>query len=218
MTDNRPSVILQVDRLNFSHPHREVFADWSASFGPGVSLVQGGDGAGKSTLLRLLAGVIPVRSGCICIRSGLDDVVLAEQPGAYRARVFLADPQAELPDDLVARAWLESQRPLHPAWDAAALERHVEGLGLAPHVDKPFYALSTGTRRKLLLAAALASGATVTLIDDPLAALDRRSIVYLLDALDDLAECGDRAVIVAHAGGPEDLEGVDLAGHVVIGS
>ncbi len=44
---------------------------------------------------------------------------------------------------------------------------------------KPFHALSTGTRRKVCMAAALASGAPLTLIDDPIAGLDKPSVTYL---------------------------------------
>ena len=65
--------------------------------------------------------------------------------------------------------------------------------------------LSTGTRRKLLMAAALASGAQLTLIDEPVAGLDRASIRYLCQALADTAQAPDRALVVAHY---EALDGV----------
>jgi len=66
--------------------------------------------------------------------------------------------------------------------------------------------LSTGCLRKLGIAAALASGAQLTVIEEPVAALDAPSIQYLTQALDALAEelaarTGPaRWVIVSHWG------------------
>jgi ABC-type Mn2+/Zn2+ transport system ATPase subunit len=48
------------------------------------------------------------------------------------------------------------------------------------------------------MAAALASGAALTLIDEPVAGLDKASVVYLTEALDRLAGDPARVVIVAH--------------------
>ena len=58
--------------------------------------------------------------------------------------------------------------------------------------------LSTGTRRKAWLAAALASGAPLTLIDEPLAGLDIASARYLSAAIADAAQQPDRVIVVAH--------------------
>lgn len=207
MNTNMNAVNLDIDHLTFRHPHRAVFTDWSARFGPGVSVVCGGDGSGKSTLLRLMAGALPAVSG----RLALGGCVLAEQPAAYRAQVFWCDPVDPALDDLGARAYLAHHRQAWPAWDDAVLADDLEALGLTPHLDKPLYALSTGTRRKLRLAAGLASGAALTLFDDPLAALDRRSAAHVLDRLEGLAlaESPSRIVVVAHH--DEALDGVPLA-------
>lgn len=192
---------LQVERLRFHFPHYPLFTDWSAQFGPGLGLVRGGDGSGKSTLLRLLAGSLAPQAGRLVL-NGAD---LARHPLAYRAQVFWCDPADEALDALGARDYLALRQSQHPGWDAAVLAEDLEGLGLLPHLDKPLYALSTGTRRKLRLAAGLASGAPLTLFDDPLAALDLRSADYVLDRLDDCAEAADRVVIVAHHAALDDV-------------
>lgn len=204
MARSMPDAGLQVERLRFHFPHHALFTDWSAQFGPGLSLVRGGDGSGKSTLLRLLAGALAPQAGRLVL-NGAD---LARHPLAYRAQVFWCDPADEALDTLGARDYLALRQSQHPGWDAAVLAEDLEALGLLPHLDKPLYALSTGTRRKLRLAAGLASGAPLTLFDDPLAALDLRSADYVLDRLDDCAEAADRVVIVAHHAA---LDGVPLA-------
>jgi ABC-type multidrug transport system ATPase subunit len=196
-----PDAGLQVEHLRFHFPHHALFTDWSAQFGPGLGLVRGGDGCGKSTLLRLLAGALAPQAGRL-ILNGAD---LARHPLAYRAQVFWCDPADDALDGLGARDYLALRQSQHPGWDAAVLAEDLEALGLLPHLDKPLYALSTGTRRKLRLAAGLASGAPLTLFDDPLAALDLRSADYVLDRLDDCAEAADRVVIVAHHAALDDV-------------
>ena len=195
---------LVVQGLTFHHPHRALFTEWSACFGAGVGLVRGGDGSGKSTLLRLLAGVLAPQAGCLTL-NGAD---AAAQAQAYRAQVFWCDPVDATLDALDVRDYLRLRQSQHPGWDAAVLSEDLDALNLLPHLDKPLYALSTGTRRKLRLAAGLASGAPLTLFDDPLAALDRRSVDYVLDRLDECSDATDRVVVVAHHA---ELDGVPVA-------
>ena len=68
-------------------------------------------------------------------------------------------------------------------------------LGLDGHLHKPLLGLSMGMRRKLRLACALASGATLTLMDEPHAALDRHSIGVVNDMLADCATSHQRMFV-----------------------
>ena len=102
---------------------------------------------------------------------------------APRERLFWCDPQSDRHDGLVARDYLAMQRQGRPGWSEVALTAQLEGFALHEHLDKRLEMLSTGTRRKLRLAAALASGATLVLLDDPGAALDARSQRHLAEAL-----------------------------------
>lgn len=199
MTPKLPQ--LRVQALDFAYPDRPLWSAWHAIFGPGVALAEGGDGAGKTSLLRLLAGQLKAQGGQIALQlAGTAPPLLA--PGeAYRRQVAWFDPrQPALPNvgGLTPQAWLDALPARHPAWCAEALQAHVAGWALAPHLGKPFDALSTGTRRKVFMAAALASGAPLTLIDEPVSGLDRPSIAYLQQALDGLVGRPDRIVIVAH--------------------
>jgi ABC-type transport system involved in cytochrome c biogenesis ATPase subunit len=199
---NEETTVLQVQGLGFSHPQQPVFAGWSARVGPGTTLVQGGESSGKTTLLRLLAGALAPAQGQLV----LNGTALAQAPEAYRRQVFWMDPRSDAMDALTVRAWLQSLPAQHAAWDAAALAAHVQGWGLEEHLDKGFYMLSTGSKRKVLMAAALASGAPLTLIDEPVAGLDHGSVRYLCQALaaTSAARPG-RAIVVAHY---EPLAGV----------
>ncbi len=81
----------------------------------------------------------------------------------------------------------------------------MDGLGLAPHLDKGLFMLSAGTRRKVWLAAAFASGAPVTLLDLPFAALDKASIGFVVELLQDVADHPARTWIVADYAAPANV-------------
>jgi ABC-type multidrug transport system ATPase subunit len=159
---------------------------------PGVTWVGGGEGRGKTTLLRMLAGDV-VAPGATLVLSGLH----ARGTDAYRQRVFWMDPRTEAFDQLSAVQFFASTATNYPAWDTELLAHLVEALGLLAHQDKPLYMLSTGSKRKVWLSAALASGANLTLLDSPFAALDKASIGHLLEFLNAAAQHPKRAWVVA---------------------
>jgi ABC-type nitrate/sulfonate/bicarbonate transport system ATPase subunit len=85
----------------------------------------------------------------------------------------------------------------------------IEGFGLQQHLVKPLYMLSTGSRRKVWLSAALAAGAPLTLIDQPFAALDAPSIRFLTEQLHAASQDHSRVWLLADHAPPD---GVALAG------
>lgn len=202
MTSTTP--LLRVDNLHFSYPDRAVFSGLSFDWAPGLACVCGDESSGKTTLLRLLAGELSPSRGRILLtgQGGICSTpMLADQ-------LFYVEPRSSSLDQSVAGDWLAAQAARYPAWDAHALAEHVQGFGLADHLAKPFFALSTGTRRKVCQAAALASGAAVTLMDDPHAGLDKPSMRYLAEVLVKTALSVTRIVVFAHY---EALPGLDGA-------
>ncbi|WDZ96235.1 ATP-binding cassette domain-containing protein [Herbaspirillum sp. WKF16] len=179
------SALLQVSRLNFAYPGLALFTDFSAAIPAGVTLVRGGDGRGKTTLLQLLAGLMPARDGVL----ELDGIRLDEDSEAYRRRVFYIDPRTEAYEQLTPPELFGKLRERFPAFDDSRLPALVDGLSLAPHLEKKLFMLSTGSKRKVYLAAAFAANATLTLLDDPFASLDRASINFVTDTLN--ARAGD---------------------------
>ncbi|WP_412103178.1 ATP-binding cassette domain-containing protein [Polaromonas sp. SM01] len=193
--------ILQIEDLCFAYPERALFADWSAAIRPGVSLVRGGDGRGKTTLLRLLAGVLPADAGRLQIKG----ITLLDQAPAYRQQLFWVDPRTDAFDQMKPQAFFDVQRGFYPGFDDVALKALIEGLALAPQMDKQLYMLSTGSKRKVWLAAAFASGAALTLLDMPFAALDKASIAFVLALLQEAADHPTRAWVVADYDAPRDV-------------
>jgi ABC-type multidrug transport system ATPase subunit len=186
-----------------------LFAKFSACIPPGVTSVQGGEGSGKTTLLRLMAGQVAANAGHLQINGAS----LRDQPQAYRNQVFWADPRSDALDAMTPVAYWAAVQLRYPAFNAQLLADLVQGLSLAQHQDKALYMLSTGSKRKVWLAAAFASGAAVTLLDEPFAALDKASINLVLELLQDVATHPTRAWVVADYEAPR---GVPLAATIAL--
>lgn len=185
----------------FAHPAQPLFDGWRARFGPGLHLVCGGDGSGKTTLLRLLAAELPAQAGELQLAS----VRLADNAAAYRRQVFRTDPASDAFDDKNPLQWFEALRRRYPAFDTLRAEQLLERLFLRPHLHKTGNMLSTGSRRKVWLAAALASGAAVLLLDQPFAALDAPSIRVVTDLLQQAGDAAQQVIVLADHEAPAAL-------------
>jgi len=206
--------VLDVSGLDFAWPLGPAWRGWHARVQPGVTALVGGDGVGKTTLLRLLAAELRPTRGQLALHGTPAWGPDGPANPAYCAQVFWCDPASNALDTLTGQAYLAQQQARHAGWQAEALAEHLQGFALVPHLEKPLYALSMGMRRKLRWATGFASGAALTLLDDPFAALDRASIDHVLDTLDELADHPHRVVVVA---GYEPPPGVTLAARLDLG-
>lgn len=201
---------LRIRQLDFAWPHRLLFHAWQADFGPGLTWLHGPNGCGKSTLLKLIAAALPALRGELCVdESGADHPAAAnaplridlaapgEPPLDWRRAVVWCPPEGPVFDHLTASEYFGFLASLYPSFDAAALAQHIDGFQLAPHTRLPIARLSSGTRRKIGLAAALSSGAKVLLLDEPLNALDDTSSAHLCQTLQGLHRQRDRLCVVA---------------------
>lgn len=171
--------VLQVQGLHFAFPgERALFDGWSATLGAGVHRLDGDSGSGKTTLLRLLAGELPCTG-----QRRLNQLDAEADPAAWRAAVCFVDARDAAFDGFTPADLMAAVRQRHPQLDQAAWQRHLDGFGMAAHGFKTLHMLSTGMRRKAALAAVLASGATLTLLDEPTAGLDAPSVDYLVQGL-----------------------------------
>lgn len=200
MTPRSP--LLQIRQLDFAYPAEgrqgpvPVFRQLSASLAPGVSWVGGGESRGKTTLLRLLAGALRPQAGELQL-GALPWAAPLAAPVDWASQVAWFPHLPEGQDALRPAECFDQARQRHPRFNDSALTDLIEGLDLGPHLDKSLFMLSTGTRRKVWLAAALASGTPLTLMDEPFAALDRGSIDFLRELLRDAAQHPERAWVIA---------------------
>ena len=146
---------------------------------PGLVALTGDEGAGKTALLRRLCEHLvglDQRENCAALWL---DLSLPGQDGQAPGQVW---------DALRQRCLL---------WDRQLQQDLTEALGLQPHLGKTLFMLSAGSRRKVALVGLLASGATVTCLDQPFAALDAASIGVIREFLADVADHETRTWVVA---------------------
>lgn len=191
--------MVQVIQVSFGYPGRLVADQVSHCWHAGLCLLQGDEGTGKSSWLKLLAGNLSSRAGVLHYNFAPCAALSAQL-------LFWQDPRQPLSDSLgrmPASDWVALQRTIYPHWSQSDFEQHVQGFGLESHLHKPLLALSSGSQRKLWMAAGWASGAPLVLMDEPLAALDKPSEQYVQHALAAMAKdlkspAHPRCVIVAH--------------------
>lgn len=154
-------------------PHLPALLDWQGlRITPGLHAVTGDEGSGKTRLLQALAGI--------------------PQAHALWLDMRLPDHDEHSPPEVWA-TW----RARWPHWDENLRTDLTRALDLDGHLDKRLFMLSTGSRRKVALVGLLASGAAITCLDQPYAALDLASIRVLREFLADMAEHPSRAWVVA---------------------
>jgi manganese/zinc/iron transport system ATP- binding protein len=188
-----------VSGLNVSYAGRPALRDvtWQAS--PGLTAILGPNGAGKSTLLKAALGLIPSDSGTARF-FGLP-LEEARARIAYlpqRASVDWDFPASAL--DIVAMARLPRMRwwgPV-PRAEREAARAALAAVGLADFADRQIGRLSGGQQQRVFLARALAQGADLFLMDEPLAAVDAVTEQTILAVLHGLAREGKTVLMVHH--------------------
>jgi ABC-type nitrate/sulfonate/bicarbonate transport system ATPase subunit len=183
--------LLRAQAVGFAWPEGPaVLVDAQFLITAGLSLVRGGDGRGKTTVLRLLAGECAPTAGRL-----LREVV----PQFWR------DPRDPADDALGVQTWLAREQARYPTWDTAYAAALLEGFALVPHQGKALCQLSTGSRRKVWLVAALACGAPLVLLDAPFSALDTPARVLLARELGRVADARRQAFVIADVECPPAL-------------
>ena len=172
--------LLQLRNIHLPYRPASAAGPLNLDISPGLTAVTGDEGTGKTTLLKLLAGdLAPVAGTC---------------QGADALWLDLRLPQH---DALTPEGFWALWQTRSPRWQPDLQEQLMETLGLQAHLGKQLFMLSTGSRRKVALVALLASGATVTCLDQPYDALDLASVRVIREFLQDMADHSSRAWVVA---------------------
>ena len=161
----------------------EILRAINAEIAPGEFIgVFGPNGAGKSTLIRCILGLTPIASGRISVfgvAAGRANRMIGYMPQsrvslegtALSARSMVAGVAA---GDGWGLPWY--RRSLR-----AEVERVIELAGVKEYADRPFAVLSGGEKQRIGLAQALLGRPQLLLLDEPLASLDPRNQMLLIE-------------------------------------
>lgn len=192
---------LRIEDLSFAYGDFRLSVgrlEFESSF---VTAVVGPNGAGKSTLLKCLASVLPVRRGCL-FADGRD---LSGMRGRERARCVAYVPQepafafnyTALDFVLTGRAAFIAEFAAPSRRDVGLAEDSLRYVGLEGFGGRPFLEMSSGERRLLFIARALAQGSDLLLLDEPTSFLDPKHEVETMRLCRRLAAEKGKAVVVS---------------------
>ncbi len=198
------SATIRLEEIGFAYEGRNaaVFSGFECEIQPGERLlVAGGSGVGKTTLLSLLLRFADPQRGRVTV-GGIDLRDL--DPDEWRRRIAWLPQNPRLPAGTIAEvlrfaAPQASEDELWTALEAAGCTTLVSALpdGLDTKVGEGGRQLSSGERRRIALARALARKASLLLLDEPTAHLDAGTAAQIRSALERL-ERKQTIVIASH--------------------
>lgn len=179
----------------------------------GIVGLIGPNGAGKSTLLNVISGFDRPDSGEILLGDfHLTDLAPHQIVGLGLARSFqdlrLVTRLSAMCNVLFARPAQRGERLLSAILSGATAhqeeanraiaQRLLEAVGLLQHASTPVSALSYGQQKLLSIACCIATGASILLLDEPVAGVHPTLAEVILQLLKSLRNEGRLLIVVEH--------------------
>lgn len=195
--------LIAVDDVTYSYFHEPVLRNVTFSIASGeiVSLL-GPNGSGKTTLLKLLLGLYQPQSGQVLLDGRPVSAIAPRQLARWIAYV----PQVHRLSfgyrvlDVVLMGRLP-HKPFFFRYSRADEQIAIQALkrlSISHLKDRPYTEVSGGERQLILIARALAQGADIFIMDEPVNGLDYGNQIRLLARIADLADSGYTFIKTTH--------------------
>jgi len=166
-----------------------------------IHALVGPNGSGKTTLLKSLVGLYKApREDSIKIKSSAssdDSITVGPKLISYVESQHLAAFAFPVRDIVLWGRWGHHRgRPTREDFEHVEASANLVGIGEL--LDRPFTKLSTGERKKTMLAQSFASSAKVFIWDEPFAPLDLKSLNRILTTIKNLRTEGATFIISFH--------------------
>ena len=203
MTANSANFDLEAQGIHFAHGRQVILngVDTTLQSGDLVALL-GANGAGKSTLFRILLGFLNPAAG----RINLNGHALGTYRRRHLARHLAYVPQAHVAPfpysvrDIVLLGRLPATGFMRASTreDSVVVEGVLERLSIRHLAERPYTELSGGERQLTLIGRALAQGAGILVMDEPMTGLDYGHQALLLRHLTSLTREGHAVLFSTH--------------------
>jgi ABC-2 type transport system ATP-binding protein len=192
------TLMIDIQNLHFGYRKGKVFNGLSLTLQAGhIYGLLGKNGTGKSTLLRNIAGLLFPDQGSVKV---LDFNPAKRQP-AFLREIYLVPEEFHVPPVPPAE-FMAVHAPFYPRFDKERYSRYLVEFEIP--VDRSMQQMSYGQKKKVLISFALASGASVILMDEPTNGLDIMSKSQFRKVLAGTAEDNRCIIISTHQ--VKDLE------------
>jgi energy-coupling factor transport system ATP-binding protein len=197
---------LRFDDVTFRYPDTAApaIADVRLSIEEGTFvLVAGPTGAGKSTFLRAANGLVPHFTGGTfsgrVLAAGRDTLAFPPRRLADVVAFVPQDPAASFVLDRVEDelAYGMENLGVDPAHMRRRIEEMLDLLDIEPLRDRSVRELSGGERQRVAIAAAMAAGPRILVLDEPTSQLDPQAAEHVVAALQRLVHDQGLTVLLA---------------------
>ncbi len=187
-----PEALLSLEKVALIRSGRLLFEGVSLRLEPGgAAVIRGPNGVGKSSLMRVAAGLLRASAGVVRRNGAL---ALADEAAALDARLTVGQALG---------FW--------GRLDGVQAEEGMAAMGLSQLAEVPVRMLSTGQRKRAILARVIASGAALWLLDEPANGLDGDGQERLAAAMAAHRARGGAVLVATHQPvGLEDAEQLAL--------
>lgn len=196
--------MLEIQTLECVRDDRLLFNDLSFTVADAEVLqIEGPNGSGKTSLLRIICGLRLPEAGQVMWQG---ESISANREDYYANMVYIG----HLPCIKADLTVMENVRSLLDTRSLTlsnvVIEAALAKVGLASYEDVQGKALSSGQRRRILLAFIELSQAKLWILDEPLTALDVQGVDLMESMILEHREAGGSVVFTTHHGMQLDCE------------
>lgn len=190
--------MLEIQSLECVRDDRLLFSELSFSVAEAEVLqIEGPNGSGKTSLLRIICGLRLPEAGQVMWQG---ESIASNREDYYANMVYIG----HLPCIKADLTVMENVRSLLDTrsltLNDSVIEAALAKVGLASYEDVPGKALSSGQRRRILLAFIELAQAKLWILDEPLTALDVHGVDLMESMILEHRQAGGSVVFTTHHG------------------
>lgn len=182
---------IKLDNVGKRFERNWIFRNLSHQFISGKRyVVLGPNGSGKSTLLKVISGNVTPSEGALEYADNSGKVDIEK---VYKS-VSIAAPYLELPEEYTLHELLNFHKVFKPFEKDLSEKEVIDILELSHTKEKTYKYFSSGMKQRVKLGLAILSATPLLLLDEPVTALDARSVTWYQEMIRNF--CAGKTIIV----------------------